>query len=336
MEVPPFTPRCVSETPQRNVRPEDLGGDALLPAPRYRARTASVGALVKSRAVAKLQAMEDRLQWCEAELDALDAAIGDLGIRCSSNNNDDSNDNTNTNSNTSNTNTSSSNNISKEDRETRSREDRRRERRELTQRWETLTTNLADLAEEALEHGCNREVPGAMELYARANRAIDQVSEVAERHRGFVVASLGPFSSPSRRLPSIVLEEEMEGTTSVEGTLSTAKAPGANSAAASAVGGDPTTGYMGGERASLIEGRSKRAQDMENQMTGIMGCLVHAFCSVACGCWAGLRQFEKSLREPAPARASTVAVGLCAAISPADVSAARDAAPSIVTPFLEP
>mmetsp|Transcript_14905 Transcript_14905/g.52301 ORF Transcript_14905/g.52301 Transcript_14905/m.52301 type:complete len:225 (+) Transcript_14905:96-770(+) len=63
---------------------------------------------------------------------------------------------------------------------------------QLVQDWGEVAATLSDLAADALEFGCSRQVPGAMDLYERVNRAIDCMSEISAGR----LWSLRPLGSP--------------------------------------------------------------------------------------------------------------------------------------------
>jgi len=50
----------------------------------------------------------------------------------------------------------------------------------LLERASSLSARLTDLAAEALECGCNRDVPGAMDVYEQTNASLDTVSDLLQ------------------------------------------------------------------------------------------------------------------------------------------------------------
>jgi len=138
------------------------------------------------------------------------------------------------------------------------------------QRWRRLSERLQKLASDSLERGCNRDMPGAMEVYDSANKMFDRLATLSNQPG--VAACLGDGVSPQ---------------------------PSGGSAAAHEHAQDPAvSGPLASPRGAIrSSSRRSNAHALEQLVGEACRAGVQVLCALTCGCVEGLQGIRANMAE---------------------------------------
>lgn len=172
--------------------------------------------------------------------------------------------------------------------------------RPLPALWGEAATRLEDLSADALETGCSREVPGAMEIFERASRAIDRMAALSKQH-GLALGLQAPQPQSPGASPSRV------------SAAAAAARTGSGGAA-----GPPWAPTSGSSRIDAIPSQ-RRCMALEHCVSEAIRVAATLFAVLVCGCYEGLVEAARQCGPMTPQRPAAPA-----ATSP-DRAAAGDA-----------
>jgi len=193
------------------------------------------------------------------------------------------------------------------------------------QRLRRLAERLQKLASDALERGCSRDMPGAMDVYDSANRMFDRLATLYKQP---AVAALlvddnnGGGGCTTSESPALVAEAR-PGAAPPSASSTTGGRGGGRAGGGGGGGGGPGGGAGG---AATAAGRTDvDSQEIEECVGEACRGLVTLLCSLTCSCLQGLRATMAQLREShGTSQASAMPRASGAADAPAELNAPSD------------